>query len=397
MRNPDAVVLISDCKNAGAAPPAAGSIEAILKAEKVLLDRVKSNLQSVHVRVGNYWIYTLVVTAPGSAPGDKPPILLLHGHSSGAAMWFTIFDKLVEHYTVYAIDMLGWGRSSRPAFTGETGEDAVTWWLDSIDAWRKSLNLGKITVVGHSLGGLIATRYAVKYPEVVIRLILIACGGILHTTGPYSWYWALFFYYSFPQTFARSMRDLGLRLFREFAMRKFRDSWELNEYQFQLAAQSGPSGEYAITKAPCESWGPAPPKLPPSGALADAAPPRPAPPLGQMMTFCNGGTSAYFNVPLIAHLHKLTMPVTLVWGAEDPLIPLKFAMVALRRTRSARLYVVRRADHGVVSTHPDEASKPASGRGGEVLDDARSYERASLRAGEGERGRGRGREGEGEV
>lgn len=53
-----------------------------------------------------------------------------------------------KNNTVYAIDLLGFGRSSRVPYNGKTLDDAEHYFVNSIDNWRKAMNLEKFTLLG---------------------------------------------------------------------------------------------------------------------------------------------------------------------------------------------------------------------------------------------------------
>jgi pimeloyl-ACP methyl ester carboxylesterase len=55
-----------------------------------------------------------------------------------------------------------WGASSRPDFTCKSTEETESWFIDSLEEWRKAKNLDNFILLGHSLGGYIAARYALK-------------------------------------------------------------------------------------------------------------------------------------------------------------------------------------------------------------------------------------------
>lgn len=80
-------------------------------------------------------------------------------------------DELSAHRPVYAIDLLGFGRSSRPNFAEDPLmiEDQYVMFLEK---WREVMGIKKMVLLGHSLGGFITSSYAIKYPERVEHLIL---------------------------------------------------------------------------------------------------------------------------------------------------------------------------------------------------------------------------------
>lgn len=104
-------------------------------------------------------------TQAGASAGEtsaKPILVLMHGWSSGSALWAKIIDNLTPTFDVYAFDLLGFGQSSRPRFLGSNPADARSFWLESFDLWREqTLPPGaKFSLVGHSLGGFLACAWA---------------------------------------------------------------------------------------------------------------------------------------------------------------------------------------------------------------------------------------------
>ena len=73
-------------------------------------------------------------------------------------------DALSQKRPLYAFDVLGFGRSSRPKFDS-TPDVAEEKFIESIENWRKAVNLDKVILMGHSFGGYLASSYALKYPD----------------------------------------------------------------------------------------------------------------------------------------------------------------------------------------------------------------------------------------
>ena len=99
------------------------------------------------------------------------PLVLVHGFGGGVGLWAMNFDALSQNRTVYAFDVLGFGRSSRPQLSADPLE-AEEQFVDSIEKWRDKIGLEKFVLLGHSLGGFLASSYALKYPSRIKHLIL---------------------------------------------------------------------------------------------------------------------------------------------------------------------------------------------------------------------------------
>lgn len=113
-------------------------------------------------------------------------LVILHGYGAGLGFFYKNFEALSRPngWHLYALDMLGMGRSSRPPFRirAKSREDQIReaedWFIDSLEEWRKKKKIEKMTLVGHSMGGYMAVCYALKYPGRLNKLILASPVGI---------------------------------------------------------------------------------------------------------------------------------------------------------------------------------------------------------------------------
>lgn len=103
----------------------------------------------------------------------KQTLVFIHGLSSNADAWSRNIETLKQKYTCIAIDLPGFGKSSKkaPAYT-------PTYYAEIIAKFIDKLQLKNVILVGHSMGGQTAVKLALKYPEKLQKLILIAPAGI---------------------------------------------------------------------------------------------------------------------------------------------------------------------------------------------------------------------------
>ena len=114
---------------------------------------------------------TFILTA---GQESNPPIVLLHGSCSNSAFWFPEIMALSGNYMVYAVDIIGEAGNSEE-YRPDINTDAFALWMkDVLDA----LGLEKAVIIGNSLGGWTALKFATAFPERVSRLVLIASSGL---------------------------------------------------------------------------------------------------------------------------------------------------------------------------------------------------------------------------
>jgi pimeloyl-ACP methyl ester carboxylesterase len=100
--------------------------------------------------------------------GKGDPVVLLHGYAESSHMWLPLIAKLADKHTVIAPDLRGFGQSAAP----EDGYTKAAMARD-IHALVKSLGYGRIRLVGHDIGLMVAYAYAAQYPDDVDRLVLM--------------------------------------------------------------------------------------------------------------------------------------------------------------------------------------------------------------------------------
>ena len=111
--------------------------------------------------------------------GSGPAILLIHGIGDSADSWLDIIPALARDYTVIAPDLLGHGQSDKPR-----ADYSIAAYANAMRDLLAVLDIERVTVVGHSLGGGVAMQFAYQFPERCERICLISTGGVAHEVTP---------------------------------------------------------------------------------------------------------------------------------------------------------------------------------------------------------------------
>ncbi len=124
---------------------------------------------------GNYWQWrdqSIYFVCAGKSKPATPPLILIHGFGASTEHWRKNIVLLNQFFQVWAIDLLGFGRSSKPN------------WQYSSQIWQEQIKssiseiVGQPTIlVGNSLGGYTGLCVAAKAPTSVVGLILLNSGG----------------------------------------------------------------------------------------------------------------------------------------------------------------------------------------------------------------------------
>jgi pimeloyl-ACP methyl ester carboxylesterase len=105
--------------------------------------------------------------------GSGPPLVLVHGITSSADTWAGAMRGLAREHTVIAPDLLGHGKSDKPR-----ADYSVAAYANGMRDLLSVLDIDRVTVIGHSLGGGVAMQFAYQFPQLVERLIVVSSGGV---------------------------------------------------------------------------------------------------------------------------------------------------------------------------------------------------------------------------
>ncbi|MDT5137783.1 MAG: hypothetical protein QOD58_2045 [Mycobacterium sp.] len=105
--------------------------------------------------------------------GSGPAVLLIHGIGDNSTTWTGIHAKLAQRFTVVAPDLLGHGKSDKPR-----ADYSAAAYANGMRDLLSVLDIERVTIIGHSLGGGVAMQFAYQFPHLVDRLILVGAGGV---------------------------------------------------------------------------------------------------------------------------------------------------------------------------------------------------------------------------
>ena len=246
--------------------------------------------------------------------GSGPALLLLHGLGCDHTTWSLVIESLARRYTVIAPDLLGHGASAKPR-----ADYSVGGYANGMRDLLTVLGIDRVTVVGHSFGGGVAMQFAYQFPERCERLVLVSSGGLgpevtpairaITTPG---------FHQAMGLLTLPGVRHVGTSVMRALAATGNRSLRDLAEAADIYESFKDPHTRAAIRHV--------------VRAVVDWQ--------GQIVAIAD---RAYLTE---------AMPICVVWGRNDQIIPVRHAGNAAALAPNARVEVIPNAGHFPHKDHP---------------------------------------------
>ena len=241
------------------------------------------------------------------AVGRGPVLLLVHGMAGSSLTWQHVIPALARRFTVVAPDLLGHGLSDKPR-----GEYSLGAHTDTLRDLLDALGHERATVVGQSLGGGIAMQFAYQFPERCERLVLVNSGGLgLEVNVILRALTAPGAEYVFPLVCSPRVRDVAGRV---------------GTWLGRVGVRSTPARE--------EVWRS-------YASLADAD--------ARQAFFRSLHAVIDVRGQVVSARRRLyraaALPTLIVWGAEDPFIPVSHGIAAHRDIPGSRLEIFAGVGH----------------------------------------------------
>jgi pimeloyl-ACP methyl ester carboxylesterase len=251
--------------------------------------------------------------------GQGPVLLLLHGLGCDHTTWEPVIDALAKRYTVIAPDLLGHGQSAKPR-----ADYSVGGYANAMRDLITVLGIDKVTVVGHSFGGGIAMQFAYQFPERTERLILVASGGLGPEVSPaIRAITTLGFHQVMGLLTLPGVRHVGMAGLRALSGAPLKHARDLDEVANIYDSFKDPYARHAIQHV--------------VRAVVDWR--------GQIVTMAD---RAYLTE---------AMPMCVVWGRDDSVIPVRHANHVGDLAPKARVEVIPNAGHFPHKDHPHRFAK----------------------------------------
>jgi len=251
---------------------------------------------------------------------EKPPLLLIHGFGAAIGHWRHNILKLAESQPVYALDLLGFGNSGK-VFT----QYSISLWEAQVyDFWRTFIG-SPVVLIGNSLGSLVSLTIAARHPEAVAGLIMLNIpdvGDRRKMIPPLI----------FP--LLRTLENLVansliLRPLFYFLRRPQTIQRIINLAYFNPTAINAELIEILST--------------PPYDLDADRA----------FLALVRSAGSPNFSPPVRELIAHLTLPILLIWGKEDKIIPFRLASKILQSAPQIQFIALDKTGHCPHDEYPD--------------------------------------------
>lgn len=263
--------------------------------------------QSNEIIIDNYKVHYL------EAGSGKETVVLLHGFALSSEVWLQNIEKISLSYRVIALDILGFGKSDVP-----TEKADIEFLPEFVVRCLHALKIETCYLVGHSMGGLISTWIAQKYPELVKKLVLVGSAGFKRNV---SFHFRLFSMPLFGELMIKpNIKGLGSAL-------------KKGAYRKEVVTKSFVENLYQATLTPNR------------GKF--------------FLRTCRNALTFYgfkFGVlkKIQDKLTELKAPILIIWGRQDAIIPLSHGLKALKYLPQAKMEIFEECGHMPQLEHPEK-------------------------------------------
>lgn len=242
-------------------------------------------------------------------------IIFIHGLGSYLPAWKKNVEILSKSYRCIAIDLPGYGKSSKLPHDG-----SMTYYANIVNLLVKKLDLGQVYLAGHSMGGQISMVTALYHPEIVKGLILVAPAGFeTFTKGQRQWFRNVM---TLDGVMKTTVEDIHTNLMYNFYKMPEDAEFMITDRISMRTASDFQAYCYAVVQS----------------------------------------VSGMVDEPVLPHLGKITQPTLIIFGENDNLIPnrflnpgftIKIAEAGHEEIRNSQLVMLPKTGHFAQFENPD--------------------------------------------
>jgi pimeloyl-ACP methyl ester carboxylesterase len=257
-------------------------------------------------------------------PSKQPPLMLLHGFGGSIGHWRSNLDVWAEQYPVYAMDLVGFGASRKPP----TQYDIELWVEQLYDFWQTFVG-EPMVIVGNSIGSLVALVAAATYPEMAKSLVMISLFDpsaeqemiprFLHPTANFL---KLSF---FPHWFLRGLFKIVSRppIARQWAKFAYSNDLSIDDELLEIFLKPAREPEARVA----------------------------------FSHILRGMIGLYFSPNIRRFLPRMKVPMLLLWGHDDRIIPRSNVEKLVRLAPTLRFMELADAGHCAHDEVPEQVNK----------------------------------------
>ena len=217
-------------------------------------------------------------------------LLLLHGLGASAERWEYVIPHFAREFRVVVPDLIGFGYSDKPM-----ADYTIEYFSEFISKFVDKIGIKELSIVGSSLGGQIAAEYTVNHNENIRKLVLVSPSGVMkHSTPALDAYIAAALY---PND------DSALNAFQMMSGRKEIEDKTVNGFIERMTLPNA------------------------------------------KMAFMSTLLGLKDSEPITKKLQMITVPTLIIWGENDPIIPIEYAKSFISGINDCRFYKMTGCGH----------------------------------------------------
>jgi 4,5:9,10-diseco-3-hydroxy-5,9,17-trioxoandrosta-1(10),2-diene-4-oate hydrolase len=240
-------------------------------------------------------------------------IILIHGLGGFIENWEYNISGLSQGHRVYALDLVGFGRSDKPK---------IGYSLPNLTEFVKEFmtvqDVDRATLIGLSMGGAIALRFALKNPNQVEKMVLVDSLGLGRDGSIFLRMMSLPI---IGELLARPSRKGSSKILRSIFHNQDLITDQMIEVTYEMSSLPGAQSSFLSTlRSTCNIW----------GAKSDT------------------------YRPILDRLGEIEVPTLIIWGSQDKLLPVSHAHQAKKKLPKAKLHIFDSCGHVPNAEHAEE-------------------------------------------